>query len=368
MTQQKLKIVQVITELRPAGAERILVELSSFLKNSGHEVTVVSLKSLPEKSPIVDELRAGGIPIETLSLTKFTPWRIFSLGRILEKIKPDILHAHLIHANIASRICRKYGRCRVVNTVHIAERRKARFWYFLVDRLTFARCDVMNTVSESVKYFHAARMGIKSERLEVVYNGLKFNQSPSPEEIAKWRGEWAVSSCEKVIGSIGRLDWQKGYDMLLSILPEISEKIPSGQTWALVILGQGPERGKLEKLIESAPGNIKVVLPGFAPDAAKRIGAFDLFVMPSRYEGFGLALIEAMAQGVPLVYNNIDSLPEIAACYPLAGGVDFEHSPGALLAEKICTMLDKEKISFQPPFSVAKMGADYLGLYGKLLK
>lgn len=368
MTQQTLKIVQVITELRPAGAERILVELSVFLKSAGHEVTVVSLKPLPEKSPIIDELRRADIAIESLNLTKFTPWRIFSLGTILKKHKPDILHAHLIHANIASRLCARYGKCKVINTVHIAERRKARFWYFIVDRLTFGRCDVMTAVSEAVKYFHAGKMGIKSDSLEVIYNGLKFQSPASSEDIAKWRSEWGVSGCDKIIGSIGRLDWQKGYDMLLGLIGDISKKIPAGRKWALVILGEGPERKNLENFMLDLPENIKLVLPGFAPDAAKRIGAFDLFVMPSRYEGFGLALIEAMAQGVPIIYNNIDSLPEIASCYPNAEQVDFDKSPKDSIVNRICGMLAKNKIIFVPPFTVEKMGSDYLKLYEKLLR
>jgi len=89
-----MHIVQVITELKPAGAERILANLSICLKEKGHDITVISLKPLPENRIIVDELFSNNIPILSLNLTKLKPWRIFKLNKLINILinKSDLLY------------------------------------------------------------------------------------------------------------------------------------------------------------------------------------------------------------------------------------------------------------------------------------
>ena len=99
-----MKIVQIITGLYPAGAERIVVNLSKGLKHSGHDPSVVSLQSIPEDSSIVDELRQADIPIYSLNLNGVTPWRFFGLKKIIKEIAREIIHSHLIHVNLARRL------------------------------------------------------------------------------------------------------------------------------------------------------------------------------------------------------------------------------------------------------------------------
>jgi hypothetical protein len=124
-----MRILQVITELRPAGAERIVQTLSSGLTTAGHEVKVVSLRPQPKESFIVDRLKAAKIPVESLNVTKATPWRLARIRRTVSDFRPDIVHAHLIHANLATRLFRPSS-VPLVNTLHIAERRPGKTWHF----------------------------------------------------------------------------------------------------------------------------------------------------------------------------------------------------------------------------------------------
>jgi glycosyltransferase involved in cell wall biosynthesis len=362
-----MKIIQVITELRPGGAERVLADLCIGLRHRNHEVTVVALEPLPRESVIINELHEHGIAIESMNLTKATPWRLFSLRALLKRLQPDVVHSHLIHANLVTRLNLPGTKYKLVNTVHTMESRKRKFWYFLTDLLTLPLCDVQTAVSEAARDFHAGRLHIKPDSMPIIYNGIVAPRQLSYEEITLLRNSWGFAGCKAVFGSVGRLGHEKGYDTLLKMLPELSKLVPSGEKWGLVIIGEGSERGALERLAKNAPENIVVALPGFRQDASDCIGAFNLFVMPSRYEGFGLVLIEAMAHGVPVIASEIGPLKELLRNYPNGMFFDFKNQSTAALAKLIAGKIINSTVS-APDLSFAseKMIEDYLALYRQL--
>jgi len=422
-----MRIVQIITELRPAGAERIVQLLSCGLRAAGHDVTVISLRPLPAMSFVIDRLRTAGIAIHSLELTKATPWRALRLKRLLRQLRPDLIHAHLLHANVLSRLLRLPG-VPLVNTVHIAERRPGKGWHFLLDRWTLSRCTVQTCVSHAVAGFIAERLGRTSVGFPVIHNGIEPPVRLTLEEVRKLRREWGVDDCAVVIGSVGRLDWQKGYDQLLRVLPELDRMLgpaseiqnpkfqiptgdngdsrhdlqdenpplaekskisrsmdngqpssprmplqPSASQWALVLLGNGPERARLERQAASLGlRNLVIRLPGFWPDADRAMGAFDLFVMPSRYEGFGLTLIEAMSHGLPVVASEVDSLPELLVGYPGGKMVSFAPGNEAAVAEMLFVMhlaasqRQTPSSGIAHSFTAERMTSEYLQLYQRL--
>jgi len=359
-----MKIVQVITELRPGGAERVLAELCAGLRRRGHEVTVVSLSPLPGESVIIHDLLEHNVGIESLELTKSAPWRIFRLKSLLRRLQPDVVHSHLIHANLVTRLNALGARYKLINTVHTMESRKDKSWYFFLDHLTLMLCDVQTAVSEAARDFHAAKMHVKSKSMPVIYNGIVAPKRLRADEIAELRNAWGFAGCSAVFGSVGRLGHEKGYDILLKALPELSGHVPPGEKWGLVIIGEGAERHNLELLAKGAPDNILVALPGFRKDASNCIGAFNLFVMPSRYEGFGLVLIEAMAHGVPVIVSEIGPLKELLRNYPNGTFFDFKNQPPAMLAELIAGKIVNGAVSSPDlSFTSEKMVDDYVALY-----
>ena len=378
-----MKIIQLITELYPAGAEKVLLNLSRELKKRGHDISVISLQPLPKKNTdIIDDLLEANIPVQSLKVTKFTPWRIFSLIKIIKKQIVEnsdhhpstnnqqlILHSHLIHANLASRLAslflnkNTFG-YRIINTIHIAEKRKSKWWHFLLDKLTFRLCDVQTAVSEAAQQHHAGKIGVSPEKIPVIYNGIVPPKQLSEEEIKHFREEWGFKKCSKVIGSVGRLDWQKGYDVFLKILPELSKKIPKDETWGIVILGEGGQRPYLKRIIDEIKcTNIKVILPGYRKDAADCISAFDLFIMPSRYEGHPLTLLEAMSLGVPIIANDIPTITKVFAPYANGANIKFESAKPAHIVKRINDFIQREKIAPYLPSSIYEMTDEYLKLY-----
>lgn len=361
-----MRILQVITELRPAGAEKVVLLLSRELKKRGHELHVVSLKPLPEApyDGIVRQLNANGIPVHSLGLTRAMPWRALRLRRLIRAIAPDIIHSHLFHPNLLTRLLRSSASISLVNTIHVVERRRSRIWHFFLDRLTRRRCDSITAVSQAVRDFHAPRIGAGEDEITVICNGVEIPRKLSAEQKQHIRGELGLADCTRIIGSIGRLAHQKGYDRLLGLLPELGNAIPRGETWGIAIIGEGPERPHLEKLAAKAPSNIIVRLPGFRSDAARCIQAFDLFVMPSRYEGCPMALLEACTAGVPAVISQIDSVKEISRQCSNAVPASFDQRSCAV---KVLITVARQKLvdSSCSAFSGETMAEKYAELYRK---
>ncbi len=363
-----MRVLEVITSLAPGGAEILLSNLSCGLKQRGHEVKAVSLRPLPEKSFVLDRLTENGISVASLNITKLTPWRFLHLRRIIQEFEPDVIHSHLFHANITSRLAlKKSSNIPLVNTVHTMELRPGRQWYFTLDRLTCGKCDIQTAVSKSARDFHAARIGVLPESMPVVYNGLILPQEMTPAERKMIRQEWGVDECDYVIGSVGRFCHEKGYDILLKMLSALGRTIPVGKKMGLVLLGDGELMGQLRLLAEAAPENIKVVMPGMQPAAPWLCGAFDLFLMPSRLEGFGLALVEAMQHGVPVLVNNIPPLVELLEYYDAGKAVDFTSGSEDELCREIIIMADHKPIDPPVlPFTIGKMVDGYLQVFADL--
>ncbi len=365
-------IIQVITELEPAGAEKILSDLSIELRNRGYTVSVVTLQGLPKNTAILDKLKSNNIKTFSLNLTKYTPWKVFLLKNLLETIiekdgyKNTIIHSHLMHANLACRISKFMGmREKLINTIHIAEKRKAQKWLFLLDKLTIEYCDAYTAVSSAARDHHSKMLNTNRNRIKVINNGIILPNKPGVEKIASLKKEWGLLGCSKIIGSIGRLNPQKGYDILLDLLPDLTKMIPKNETWGIVILGEGKERKKLEEKIRNFPDNVKVALPGFRSDASECAGAFDLFVMPSRYEGFGIVLLEAMAHGIPVLSNNVDSLPELVSNYPNGKCINFDDKQIAV--QSILECIIKPKIfDYKIEYTQGKMVLEYIALYNEM--
>ena len=137
-----MKLLMILTELAPGGAEKVVLELTRQLRRRAHDVTVVSLMPEPpeERRAIPEGLSACGAKVIYLNVVKKAPWRLLSLFRVIREEKPDVIHSHLIHPNLLSRFVNLWTRKPLVNTVHIAERRPGKGLFFRLDGLTFYWC------------------------------------------------------------------------------------------------------------------------------------------------------------------------------------------------------------------------------------
>ncbi len=364
-----MKILQVLTELGAGGAERVALDLSEELLKRGHQVALTVLKSPPKNRTIADRFLALRIVPEYLHMDRAAElYRLYLLRRSIRRAAPDICHSHLMHPNLCTRLAGIGLGIPLLNTIHISERRPGKGLLFAADRLTFPLCSACSAVSFASARFHERMLGLKRGTIKVIYNGVDPIVPPSGEWLRSLKEKWGLASCSRIIGSIGRLDPQKGFDFLLSLLPELSARVPAGEHWGIVIVGEGPEMDRLRALAAQAPENLTVVLPGFLEDAQRATYLFDLFVMPSRYEGYGLVLAEAMTTGVPVVVNPVDSLPELCRFYKNHASADFaspEHrsETAAVLAQAVFRPRGEPQVISRR----GEMAERYIHLYESLL-
>jgi glycosyltransferase involved in cell wall biosynthesis len=249
-------------------------------------------------SALSARLQSTNLPWESLhmrGLRAVTAGSWLRLGRRLRQLRPDILHAHDAAAEapaiFAARGLSK-PRPRVVVT-----RRTAR-----APHRPLLWCDRVICVSQAVRQ-RCLAAGIAAERLAVVPDFVdcqRLDPGAAP----------ARDDPRPTILAVGRLTSEKGHAVLLSAMPRVLQGLPEAR---LVICGQGPEQRSLSNRAEAEGIASRVEFAGFVPDVRQRLAQADVLVMPSLSEGLGVAVLEAMAMGKPVVASNTGGLPEAVA-------------------------------------------------------
>ena len=204
----------------------------------------------------------------------------------------DIVHTHLVHADVYGAL----GTRRLVSTKHNDDPFRAGVFRY-VERALARRASRIITITQALARFQIERVGLPAEKIEVIHYGLD-------EVPAAWgtNPPDPVPPDARVLLCVCRLEQQKGVDVAIRALRDIPDA-------HLVVLGEGPARGELEQLAREL--DVPVYLPGRVPDVAAWLGRASLLVHPARWEGFGLALLEAMLASLPVVATRVSSIPEI---------------------------------------------------------
>ena len=299
-------LIFVITGLAVGGAETQLVRVATRLKKRGWDVRVVTL--MPPRA-YVDVLEQAGIPVATLGIhDKRPPLRpIWQLARIIREWKPDIIHSHMVHANILVRIVRPISFAKVViSTAHsINEGGRLRDWLY---RLTDPLCDLTTHVCEAGAQRYVRERIVPPHKMRVVYNGVDVEQfRPDGQRRERMRRETQIDN-HFVWLAVGRLEVPKDYPTLIRAFARISDVREDTLLW---IVGEGPLRRQIERLTREVGLQKQVFFWGVRPDVPNLMNAADGFVMSSAWEGLPLVLLEAQACGLPAVVTNVGGNAEI---------------------------------------------------------
>lgn len=301
---RKLRVLELITELRPAGAERIVFELARGLPADRFEVQVCSLR--PATGDVASWLRDADIPVHSLEMR----WKLDlraprRLARLLERQGIDLVHAHLFHANLLGRRAARRVGCPAVTTVHIIEER-FRPWHGWLDRWTLRPGDVEVCVSRAVRDHLHERVRIPAERLRVIPNGVDLDRFRGVGDDGRLRAATGADDGDPVIVTVGRLEPQKGHQELIAAWRNVDS-----QRAHLAIIGEGSLRARLEEQAQDPALRGRVHLLGHRHDIPELLAGASGFVLPSRYEGFGLVLVEALASGLPVVASGGAAVAEV---------------------------------------------------------
>ena len=328
------------------GSERHLLTLLPALRERGVEVSFLGLDD-PSRAP--DPFyEALAVPYERLraprDLDPALAWRVRRAAR-----RADLVHTHLVHADVYG----AFGARRLVSTKHNDDPFRTGAFRF-VERALARRAKRIIAITESLARFQVERVGLPAAKVEVIHYGL--------DDLPQAWGENPpdpLSPDARLLLCVCRLEPQKGIDVAIRALREI----PGAQ---LVVLGEGPQREELGHLAREL--DVPLYLPGRVPDVAAWLRRADLLVHPVRWEGFGLALLEAMLASLPVVATKVSSIPEIVVDGE-TGLLVPPDDPGALAAAVNRVLADpsgygeRGRARARSDFSVAKMADRTLSVY-----
>ncbi|USR64955.1 glycosyltransferase [Providencia stuartii] len=303
-----MRILIIITGLNLGGAEVQVSQLCDHLAADGNSIEIISMMGEIQVSPrnkniIIHQLNMKKNPISLLS-------SFLKTKKLIKSFKPDIVHSHLFHANIYSRIIKLFlWNLNLVNTEHskyIGSSLRAMLY-----KLTKAIPNYCTNVSiEALNNF--TTNGIFSKKKSTcIYNGIdteKFNFSTHARQLL--RQEHNIASDTILLLSVGRLVLAKDYNNLLNAFSRIS--IDNIKLW---IIGDGPELSSIKNKIAELNLEKKVALLGKKNNICDYMSACDLFISSSAWEGFGLVIAEAMSCEKIVVATDAGGVREVVSQY-----------------------------------------------------
>lgn len=352
-----MKILFFITSLDVGGAERQVLDLAQRLQTLGHKVKVAYLTG--DGTLLSNEVSVETIGFHIGKSIGGLAKSLFLLRRLIKEFAPDVLHSHMIHANLLARCVRVVTYVpKLICTAHNTnEGGKLRM---LAYRLTSSLADLTTNVSyDGVRAFEA-KGAVKPGSMLTVPNGIDTDRFRFDESKRSFiRDRERVLSCEKIVLAVGRLAEAKGYPELLRAFAVLSVADQNLRLW---IIGDGVLKQKLIFLAESLQVSHRVTFYGIRNDVADFYSAADLYVLSSLWEGFGLVVAEAMAAervvvatdcgGVRDVVGNQGILVApsdvIGLAAAMRSGLDIELSAarelGKLARQRILETYSLEKI------------------------
>ena len=327
-----MKVLYVITGLAQGGAERVVCDLADKIHEKGNEVKIVYLTGDVLTQPIYKEIELIKINLNSL-LTIVKSYK--KLATVIRKFEPDVIHAHMIHANLLARLVRlTLPMKKLICTAHNSnEGGRLRM---LAYRITDGLADLTTNVSNTAVIYFEEKKAVPKNTMETIYNGVNFEKFTYYAKAKKeLLNELNLSSEVKIILAVGRFNTQKNYPNLLNAINIFKENYPF--SFKLLIAGDAELRIEIEKLIHQLDLSNEVILLGRRNDIPKLMSACDVFVLSSDYEGLPTVLIEALGCQAHVVSTEVSGVKEI---FDKNGEIVPVNSPSDL-ARSIETLLNK---------------------------
>lgn len=348
------------------------MRVATRLKQHGYSVCVVTLLPYLAYKP---ELEQAGIPVTSLGIQRKIPdpRPLVQLTRIVWEWKPDIVHSHMVHANLFARITRLFAPVPVL----ISSARSIReggWWRERLYRLTDPLCDLTTHVCEAGARRYVEEGLVPAHKIRTIPNGVDTEQFfPDPAERVRLRAEWNVE--ERFVWlAVGRLEAPKNYPNMLHAMHAVKQGNPRA---LLLIAGDGPLRASLESLASSLGLKENVRFLGVRRDVPQLMRMADAFVLSSSREGLPNVLLEAQASGLPAVVTDVGGNREVV-CEDETGFIVPPGDSDALAErmihlmrlpkEQLCRMGESGRDRVVEYYSMESVVNRWISLYEELLK
>lgn len=364
----RIKVLEVLATLKRAGAERMAVSLACHLNPARFETRVLSLyDAFPGGFEPV--LAGCGIPVAHLGKRRgFDPRMYPRLYRAIREFRPDVLHSHsyLMRYTFAAGMA---ARCPVmVHTVHNIARNETDRLGRMVHRVAYRHGVAAVAVGEEVAHSFEAYYGFTPQA--TIPNGIDLRSYRIATDPLEWKRAHGFRETDRLAVSVARLDPQKNP---VGLVEAFARALSGHPKWHLLLAGDGSLKAETEQAVERAGLQGRVHLPGVEGNVAELLRAADLFLLASRWEGTPLAVMEAMAAGLPVVATAVGGVPGLVQ--DGVTGLLVPPDNPEKLAEAIASvaLADAQRKAFGDAgakraerFSVEAMGNAYAALFEQL--
>jgi glycosyltransferase involved in cell wall biosynthesis len=266
-------------------------------------------------SDFISAARRADLQVEVITERfRFDPRALSELKRIARQLRPDIIQTHGVKSHFLVRLSGLWGRSHWIAFHHGYTHTDLKMVaYNQLDRWSLRAAELVITVSRA---FAAGlvRAGVAAERIIVLHNSVDAERFArlSTEAARHIRARINIRDDEVVLLSVGRLSREKGHEDLIRAFDRLRRSRPELKA-RLLIVGQGPELRRLERLVDSFGMARLVTFTGHVPDPEPYYAMADVFILPSRSEGSPNALLEAMAAAIPVIATRVGGVPEIVS-------------------------------------------------------
>jgi len=313
----KIKLIYYLPCLVPGGTEKVVLNLCRNVSRKHFDISVCSMTG----GLFADEIRLLGIPVTILSESSANPLSIFGkivnfsrmlriLSSIINSSGPTLVHSHHYGPLLQLFLLRKFTPMKFgwIHTEHSwtdVRNAYALKLYRLLNPLKSA--DIISGVADKVTSYMAEVSGISPDKAITVLNGIETDQFRLVDRHAK-RRELGFTSRDVVVGTVGMLRAEKNQQLAIRAFALLAAE---DENLHLVICGEGEHRTDLERLATELCVENRVHFLGFRMDVHEIMSAFDIYCLPSVYEGLPLSILEAWAANKPVVATNVIGTREI---------------------------------------------------------
>ena len=367
----RIHVVQATFGMGIGGMERMIMDLCRYADPERFRFTVCCISV---RGPLADQIEAEGVPVifckNQTRLGKYL--RGLELGRILREQRADILHTHNTTAFIDGLIgARLAGVPVMIHTDH-CKNYPIEWRWTIAEHVASRLVDRVVAVSHHTKQELIRYERIPESKVSVIHNGInpRLTRSASVEAL---RQELGLQDGQLVVGTIGRLEAQKGLDLFLDAIPRVAENAPEVR---FLIVGGGSLEHDLKAQASRLGIADRVIFTGWRTDAIDLMQLLDCFVSTSNFEGLPMVLLEAMSFAKPIVATAVGGVPELVEDGFNGLTID-DREPGSVAAALLRVVKDdvlrkrlgqNSAARYEERFTARSMAAAYERIYDQYLQ
>ncbi|WP_197463546.1 glycosyltransferase family 4 protein [Alcanivorax sp. NBRC 102028] len=305
---RKIRVLHCLETVGSGGVEQRRLSLVKNLNTDFYDQHLLCTQAI---GGIPQQIINAGCSISEVGVHR----QVFDLKsygnalKVVKDFKPDVIHGAVFEGVSMASICGRIGRVPIIIGEETSDPQNRSWKGSLLYRGVISLTHHMVAVSPAVESYLTNNIYYPASRVSMITNGVAQKASPDESYINKLRDELGFRNSDFVIGTVGRLlDHHKRVSDLLVCLSCVIKSVPNAK---LLIVGAGPDEGKLRALVNEMQLTDKVFFVGYQPDPQPYYSLMDIFALASAYEAFGLVLVEAMYNKLPIVATRTGGIPKV---------------------------------------------------------